>query len=181
MGNYVLKIGSTPRLIEGVPVYEATYAYKPFYREEYDAPIRARLKLDALEKRWSKKPEAERRNILVSYHGEVYHLYGCYGTIGDEALTECPKWATVVKVGGRLRLKWEQRRVWLVRFAGLRNWVIAADRDTGAVTIKDPDGSEARPMHELTSPLPPTEAALARFVTAHGPAIQRFMRGINTL
>jgi len=104
MGAFILKVAAVPRIIDGQRIYPASYAYKPWGRSDMDDAIWARLKLAALEAKWAKKPQNERTDVLVSYHGEVYCLPCCYGTVSDMSVCARPMVGRIVKRRNRLHL-----------------------------------------------------------------------------
>jgi hypothetical protein len=110
MGSYIIKVAAAPRLIDGVVVHDASYAYKPWGRSEQDDRIVARLRLDSLNGKWMDKPTEQRQNVLIVYHGELYRLPQCYGTLWDWGL-DGKEVGKVVKQGRRLKIEWYPAKV----------------------------------------------------------------------
>jgi hypothetical protein len=98
MDDYVLKVSPTPRLIAGLSVHLAKFAYKPYHRSEYDDKLWARCQMPANEQAWAilNKASGYAEVMIVHVHdgkwgeGAPVHRMKTHGSMYDGALDAAP-------------------------------------------------------------------------------------------
>lgn len=88
MGTYIYKVASTAvGHVAGVPVFEATYAYKLYLGGDGAENRKNAFRSGALacEAAWRRKPEAETHTVFVRHADRLFPIRRCRGTIVDDA------------------------------------------------------------------------------------------------
>jgi hypothetical protein len=87
MGAYVYKVSSKPHaVIDGRPVFRATYAYKPYssFDTAHNVRMAFRYGVTACQRWWAKKTPQERKNVLVQNYDHIYEVPYCDGALLDD-------------------------------------------------------------------------------------------------
>lgn len=95
MGVYIYKVSSKPCMkYDGEPVYEATYAYKPYWMgmdaEKINKELDFRSGVVACQRWWAKKTPQERTNVLVKHYNEIIRVPYVDGAVYDSAFDRKP-------------------------------------------------------------------------------------------
>jgi hypothetical protein len=103
MGDVIIRIQAKPQVVDGITFYNTAYAYKPYNHlgaSKINAEFHRRTCLHAC-RAWAARPDAEKKHILVNYHGYLYVLKYCTGTVYDFAFDRKPCGQVVAPVRKR--------------------------------------------------------------------------------
>ena len=92
MGDCIIRVKPKPIITDGITYYDAVYAYKPWTsigRHELNDKLSLRH-CGATFRAWDKKTDAQRRNVLVNYHGSIFLMKHCGGAFWDYAFDKPP-------------------------------------------------------------------------------------------